>query len=143
VRRALTAIGAVPVTVEDGVTAYVSPGDEEPAPAAEPWAALLPGLDPTAMGWQDRDWYLAPELRPALFDRSGNVGPTVWWDGRVVGGWAQRPDGEVVWRLLDEEGLGGEAHEAIATEAARLASWLGGTRVTPRFRTPLEKELSG
>lgn len=143
VRRALTAIGAVPVTVEGGVTAYVSPGDEEPVPAAEPWAALLPGLDPTAMGWQDRDWYLAPELRPALFDRSGNVGPTVWWDGRVVGGWAQRPDGEVVWRVLDEEGLAGEAHEAIATEAARLASWLGGTRVTPRFRTPLEKELSG
>ena len=143
VRRALTAIGAVPVTLEGGTTAYVSPGDEEPVPAAEPWAALLPGLDPTAMGWQDRDWYLAPGLRPALFDRSGNVGPTVWWDGRVVGGWAQRPDGEVVWRVLNEEGLGREAYEAIAAEAARLGSWLGGTRVTPRFRTPLEKELSG
>ncbi|MGR6970015.1 winged helix DNA-binding domain-containing protein [Streptomyces cynarae] len=142
VRRALTAIGALPVTLDGGARGYVTPGDEEPPPAVEPWAALLPGLDPTAMGWQDRDWYLAPELRPALFDRSGNVGPTVWWDGRVVGGWAQRADGEVVWRVLDGEGLGREAYEAIEREAARLRSWLAGTRVTPRFRTPLEKELS-
>jgi hypothetical protein len=142
VRRALTEIGAVPVTLDGGATGYVTPGDEEPLPAVEPWAALLPGLDPTAMGWQDRDWYLAPGLRPALFDRSGNVGPTVWWDGRVVGGWAQRADGEVVWRVPDGEGLGREAHEAIEREAARLGSWLAGTRVTPRFRTPLEKELS-
>jgi hypothetical protein len=27
-------------------------------------------------------------------------------------------------------------------EAARLESWLGPARVTPRFRTPLERELS-
>ncbi|MCW7946725.1 hypothetical protein AAW14_33130 [Streptomyces hygroscopicus] len=143
VRRSLTAIGAVPVTLGGGVTAYVTSGDEEPVAApADPWAALLPGLDPTAMGWRERDWYLAPGLRPALFDGSGNVGPTVWWNGRVVGGWAQRPDGEVVWRLLETEGLGREGRAAIETEAARLASWLAGTRVTPRFRTPLEKELA-
>jgi hypothetical protein len=109
----------------------------------EPWAALLPGLDPTAMGWQQRDWYLAPALRPALFDRSGNVGPTVWWNGRVVGGWGQRPDGEIVWRLLDTEGVGSEAEAAVAVEAERLRGWVGATRVTPRFRVPLEKELAG
>ena len=87
-------------------------GDDGPvAGPAEPWAALLPGLDPTAMGWQERDWYLAPDLRSALFDRSGNVGPTVWWDGRVVGGWAQRASGEVVWRLLDTDGVGREARD--------------------------------
>ncbi|MFJ9961034.1 winged helix DNA-binding domain-containing protein [Streptomyces avermitilis] len=143
VRRALAAIGAVTVALDDGVTGYVAHGDEGPlAGAVEPWAALLPGLDPTAMGWQERDWYLAPALRPSLFDRSGNVGPTVWWNGRVVGGWAQRADGEVVWRLLDEEGLGREALASIETEAARVGAWLGGTRVTPRFRTPLERELS-
>ncbi len=143
VRRALTSIGAVPVTLDGGARAYVAAGDEEPVTApAEPWAALLPGLDPTAMGWQERDWYLAPELRPPLFDGSGNVGPTVWWNGRVVGGWAQRPDGEVVWRLLETGGSGGEERAAIETEAARLSSWLADTRVTPRFRTPLEKKLS-
>ncbi|MFJ6388888.1 winged helix DNA-binding domain-containing protein [Streptomyces sp. NPDC091972] len=142
VRRALTAIRAVRVTVDEG-PAYVVVGDADPvAEPEEPWAALLPGLDPTAMGWQQRDWYLAPALRPALFDRSGNVGPTVWWDGRVVGGWGQRPDGEIVWRLLDTEGVGHEARTAIATEAARLRDWVGATRVRPRFRTPLEKELA-
>ncbi|MEU1591284.1 winged helix DNA-binding domain-containing protein [Streptomyces sp. NPDC005708] len=142
-RRALSAIGAVAVTVDGGATAYVTAGDEEPAAAPEePWAALLPGLDPTTMGWQERDWYLSPGLRPALFDGSGNVGPTVWWNGRVVGGWAQRPGGEVVWRLLETEDLGQQARAAVEEEAARLSAWLGDTRVTPRFRTPLEKELS-
>ncbi|MDX3243770.1 winged helix DNA-binding domain-containing protein [Streptomyces sp. ME18-1-4] len=143
VRRALTAIGARAVTLDEG-TGYVVEGDEEPVTGAgEPWAALLPALDPTAMGWQGRDWYLAPDLRPALFDYSGNVGPTVWWNGRVVGAWAQRSDGQIVWRILDEEGVGGEAKAAIGTEAERLGAWLGATRVTPRFRTPVEKELAG
>lgn len=104
VRRALAAIGAQAVSLDEG-TGHVVEGDVDPvAGPAEPWAALLPGLDPTAMGWQQRDWYLAPELRPSLFDGSGNVGPTVWWNGRVVGGWAQRGDGEIVWRLLEDLG---------------------------------------
>ncbi|MFI7497365.1 winged helix DNA-binding domain-containing protein [Streptomyces sp. NPDC049687] len=142
VRRALTAIGARAVRLDEG-TAYVAEEDVDPVIAPdEPWAALLPALDPTAMGWQARDWYLAPELNSALFDRSGNIGPTVWWNGRVVGGWAQRADGEIVWRLLAEEGVGREAEAATAAEAERLAACMGGTRVTPRFRTPLEKELA-
>ncbi|MFE9708222.1 winged helix DNA-binding domain-containing protein [Streptomyces sp. NPDC005930] len=142
VRRALTAIGAEAVSLDEG-TGYVVAGDAGPvAGPVEPWAALLPGLDPTAMGWQQRDWYLAPGLRPALFDGSGNVGPTVWWNGRVIGGWAQRADGEIVWRVLEGEGVGREAETAIAAEAERLASWVGTTRITPRFRTPLERELS-
>ena len=113
------------------------------AAPTEPWAALLPALDPTAMGWQQRDWYLAPELRPHLFDYSGNVGPTVWWNGRVVGVWAQRPDGEIAWRVLVPGGVGREAETAIGVEAERLRGWVGATRVTPRFRTPVEKELAG
>ncbi|WP_217237130.1 winged helix DNA-binding domain-containing protein [Streptomyces sp. AC555_RSS877] len=142
VRRALAAIGALRVSLDEGV-GYVVEGDAGPvAGPVEPWAALLPALDPTAMGWQQRDWYLAPELRPALFDYSGNVGPTVWWNGRVVGGWAQRADGEIVWRLLDTERVGRDAEAAIAVEAERLRGWVGPARVTPRFRTPVEKELS-
>ncbi|MFF9168856.1 MULTISPECIES: winged helix DNA-binding domain-containing protein [unclassified Streptomyces] len=143
VRRALAAIRAREVALDEGA-GWVVEGDEEPPgeDAGEPWAALLPALDPTAMGWQQRDWCLAPALRPALFDRSGNVGPTVWWDGRVVGGWAQRPDGEIVWRLLEKDGVGRAAEAAIAAEAERLHGWVGATRVTPRFRTPLERELA-
>jgi hypothetical protein len=142
VRRALTSMGARRVSLDEG-PGYVVAGDAEPVAAPErPWAALLPALDPTAMGWRQRDWYLTPGLRPALFDRSGNVGPTVWWNGRVVGGWAQRPDGEIVWRLLDAEGAGREAETAVAERAERLSRLLGTTRVTPRFRTPLERELA-
>ncbi|MGW6911408.1 winged helix DNA-binding domain-containing protein [Streptomyces sp. NPDC054940] len=152
VRRALAAIKAQAVSLDEG-TGYVVDGDVGPvAGPAEPWAALLPGLDPTAMGWQRREWYLALELWPSLFDRSGNVGPTVWWNGRVVGGWAQRGDGEIVWRLLEE--LGGVERRvveaAVGVEAERLRGWVGPAeagvgvaRVTPRFRTPLERELAG
>ncbi|MEU9240480.1 winged helix DNA-binding domain-containing protein [Streptomyces shenzhenensis] len=143
VRRALTAIGARPVTLDEGGTGYVT-AEDLPAVAepSRPWAALLPALDPTAMAWQQRDWYLPPELRPLLFDRSGNVGPTVWWNGLVVGGWAQRRDGEIVWRILDP-GIRREAEQAVAAEAERLRGWVGAAKVTPRFRTPVERELTG
>jgi hypothetical protein len=100
---------------------------------------LLPALDPAPMGWQERTWYLGAH-RAACFDRSGNIGPTVWSDGRIVGGWAQRKDsGEVVVRLLED--IGAEAEAAVHAEAQRLRAWVGDARVTPRFRTPLEREL--
>ena len=75
-----------------------------------------------------------------VLNRSGNAGPTVWWDGRVVGGWAQRKDGEIAVRLLEDVGAQGTG--AIETAAERLKCSLGPVRVTPRFRTPLERELS-
>ncbi|HEX4705088.1 MAG TPA: winged helix DNA-binding domain-containing protein [Pseudonocardiaceae bacterium] len=139
VRAALAAVGAVRVELAEGV-GFVVPGDEGPVPATEPWAALLPALDPTPMGWRQRDWYLPVEHRDVLFDRMGNAGPTVWWDGGVVGGWAQRPDGEIVWELLAD--VGADTVTAIETEAARMAAWVGDARITPRFRTPLERRLS-
>ncbi|MCG7523177.1 winged helix DNA-binding domain-containing protein [Streptomyces sp. OfavH-34-F] len=140
VRAALAAAGAVEVRLEHGAAAWVAPGDTEPEPAPAPWAALLPALDPSGMGWADRDFHLPAEHRAALFDRSGNIGPTVWWNGRIVGGWAQRSDGELTWRLLTDPGR--EATAAIESEASRLASWVGEARITPRFRTPLERELT-
>jgi len=109
----------------------------------EPWAALLPALDPTAMGWRERGWYVG-EHAPALFDRSGNIGPTVWWEGRIVGGWAQRKDGEIVVRLLED--IGAEGAAAVAAQAQRLRELIAvnpkNLRITPRFRTPLERELA-
>jgi hypothetical protein len=138
VKQALAALGAVEVDL-GGTTGLVLPEDLEPVAAPKPWVALLPALDPTAMGWSQRSWYLGAHA-PALFDRSGNVGPTVWSDGRVVGGWAQRADGEVVYRLLED--VGTDTVAAVETAAARLAKWIGSVRVIPRFRTPLERDLS-
>jgi len=103
-----------------------------------PGAALLPALDPTPMGWKHRDWYLG-EHRERLFDRMGNIGPTVWWDGRVIGGWTVRPDGAVVHRLLED--VGDDAARAVSAEAERLQGLLDGTGITPSFPTPLDKEL--
>jgi hypothetical protein len=135
------ALAALPVTEVDldGQPGVVLAGDLEFPADTPPGAALLPALDPTPMGWQSRSWYLGPHA-PALFDRTGNIGPTVWWAGRVVGGWAQRASGEVTCRLLEDIGADGAA--AVTAEAAALEAWLGASRVTPRFRTPLERELT-
>jgi hypothetical protein len=138
VKQALAAVAPVEVDL-DGEVGLILADDLAPAPAPGPWVALLPALDPTPMGWSSRDWYLGPHA-PALFDRSGNIGPTVWCDGRIVGGWAQRAGGEVVYRLLED--IGSAAAEAVATRAALLERWIGPVRVVPRFRTPLEKELT-
>jgi hypothetical protein len=104
------------------------------------WAALLPALDPTVMGWSDRSWFLGPHAR-SLFDTNGNAGPTIWLNGQVVGCWAQRADGEIATRLLED--VGADGVELIEAEAARVGAWLDGVRVIPRFRTPTERELSG
>jgi winged helix DNA-binding protein len=138
-KQALAAVGAVEVGLDDA-TGFVLPDDLDEPPETEPAVALLPALDPTPMGWVERDWYLAPH-RERLFDRTGNIGPTVWWDGRIVGGWAIRPDGEIAHRLLTDIGAAGE--RAVTEAAARIAAAIGDTRPTPRFRTPLERELVG
>jgi hypothetical protein len=139
VRRALADLNAVEVDL-DGQTGYLLPDDLEPTDPVEPWAALLPPLDPTTMGWFERDWYLGPH-KSQLFDSSGNAGPTVWWEGRIVGGWAQTDDGDVVLQMLED--VGAEGLGALEGEAARLTEWLGGTRVLPRFPSPLSKALAG
>ena len=137
-KAALAALPTVEVEL-DGQPGVALADDLEFPAAVGPVASLLPALDPTPMGWQARDWFLG-QHRAALFDRTGNIGPTVWWEGRVVGGWAQRASGEIVLRLLEDIGADGAA--SVSGAAARLEAWLGANRVTPRFRTPLERELS-
>lgn len=137
-RQALAALDTVDVELEDGRAALVLAGDEAPVRSPKPWAALLPGLDPTTMGWAERDWYLGPH-KAALFDRAGNAGPSVWWDGRIVGGWTQHSNGEIVWRLLED--VGAEGRRAVELAVRRLESWLAGMVVVARYATPLYEEL--
>lgn len=138
VRKTLATLEAVEVEMDDGV-GYLLPYDTEPVEAPDAWVALLPSLDPTTMGWKQRDWYLG-DLGEPLFDRNGNAGPTVWVNGEVVGGWAHHKDGEVAVELLRD--VGQEARVAIDSRAAEVQSWLGDIRITPRFRTPIDKKLS-
>ena len=137
-KRALAQVETAEVDL-DGEPGLVLAHDLEPVAAPEPWVALPPGLDPTVMGWKQREWYLGPH-QPALFDTAGNAGPTVWCDGRIVGGWGQPDSGEVVVRLLED--VGAEARAAVEAEAERLGAWLGGVRVAQRFGAPLVRELN-
>jgi Winged helix DNA-binding domain len=136
--RTLEAIGAVEVTM-DASAGYLLSDDLEPVGDAAPWAALLPALDPTVMGWKERDWYLGGHAS-SLFDRNGNAGPTVWANGRVVGGWGQTGRGDVVVKLLER--VDAPARRLIEADRARLQEWLGDVRIRPRFQTPMEQALS-
>jgi hypothetical protein len=138
VRQALKDLKAVEVEL-DGPTGYLLPDDLEPTEPPEPWAALLPPLDPTTMGWSERDWYLGPH-KARLFDTSGNAGPTAWWDGRITGGWRQDESGAVELQMLED--VGADGRQALEAEAERLTEWLGGVRVLPRFPSPLFREVA-
>lgn len=138
VRKAIADVDAATVELEEG-EGYLLPDDLEPIQPPERWVALLPSLDPTTMGWKERDWYMG-DLEPVLFDRNGNAGPTIWVDGRVVGGWAVRKDGYLAHEVLED--VGAETMELIDQQISQLRDWLGDMTITPRFRSPHDKELA-
>lgn len=135
VRRALADVHAVAVDLEDGRTAYLLADDLDEEPPIEPWAALLPTLDGTTMGWKERDFYLDPADVPYLFDSAGNAGPTAWWDGRIVGTWVQDDAARV--RVVPRGSLSRAARKALDHEADRLTEWLAGERVTSVYAARL------
>jgi winged helix DNA-binding protein len=136
---ALGAVDVEEVALEGDATGFVLADDVAPVRSRAHWVAFLPALDATTMGWKERDWYLG-DRGPTLFDRNGNAGPTVWIDGRVAGGWSQRENGDVVYRLLER--VDAATKKKLDAERDRLSAWFDGVRVTPRFRSPLEKELA-
>lgn len=147
VRAALAGAGAVPVTLDPAPDAEPVAGyaladdlDDTRVTADGPVVAFVPGLDPALMGWKERDWILGAH-GSALFDTSGNSGPMVLVDGGAVGPWTQRAGGLVVWKAL--EPLDPVTTARIDEIAARLAGWMDGVRVTPRFANPLERSLAG
>ncbi|GGF99885.1 hypothetical protein GCM10007304_12240 [Rhodococcoides trifolii] len=136
-RSAVSAIDIVDVELSEGA-GIMLPDTQFPRKA--PGIALLPSLDPTPMGWKRRDWYLG-DHGPKLFDTFGNIGPTVWSDGRIVGGWSVSSTGEVLTELFDD--IGSAAATAVDAEAERLTAVLDGMPVVPTFPTPTEKKLRG
>ena len=139
VRSTLGRVGAVRVEV-DGGDAWVDPADEDASrtPSRGPVVAFLPGLDSTTMGWKERDWYLDPAMTARLFDRNGNAGPTIWLDGRIVGGWVQRATGEIATEILDPEAE--RFRSEIDAEAERVGAVYGETRHRVRFPAPLQAD---
>lgn len=137
VRRALADVGAVEVELADG-SGWVLPDDTTPLSpaeaAVEPWAALLPTLDPTVMGWKERSFYLDAADTPYLFDSNGNAGNTAWYDGRIVGCWVQDDDARVHLVLSDDVPAAGRS--LLEEQAARLTAWLDGTRITNVYASP-------
>jgi hypothetical protein len=139
VRGALADVGAVEVAISDG-TGWLLPDDLEPEQDVEPWAALLPSLDSTTMGWQQRGWYLDARRAADLVDSAGNAGPTAWWNGRVVGGWRQNDHGVVELQGLKD--VGREARAALGQQAERVTEWCQGVRVMLTHPTPLARRLA-
>ncbi|HEX2893879.1 MAG TPA: winged helix DNA-binding domain-containing protein [Marmoricola sp.] len=133
VRRALADLEAVEVRLENG-TGWLLPDDLDEADPVDAWAALLPALDPTTMGWKVRAFFLGDHAE-RLFDANGNAGPTAWWHGRIVGGWTQREDGTVV--VVPAEPLDRAVTRALDDAAARLTDWLGGDVVKTIYQSPL------
>ena len=143
-RRALAALEAVSVPTRHG-TAWLLPEevdslgeDVHVGAAREPWVALLPSLDPTVMGWKDRDFYLSAGGE-AAWDRNGNAGPTVWVDGAVVGAWAQRRDGEIVVHYFQE--VPARRRAEVRERADEVAEWLADARISWRFPGAVNADL--
>lgn len=139
--RALEDIGVEDVDLhgQAGILLAGTAGDLALKPPGDAIATLLPALDPTPMGWKIRDWFLGidPHL---VFDRAGNIGPTLWWNGEIVGSWTIAPNGELRAKVIADRGA--EAHAAIDQAAEHLHARLDGAAVTPAIRAPLERSLA-
>lgn len=143
VRAALAAVRAAEVGLETGGTGWVLPDDPilaAPEPEVEPWAALLPTLDPTVMGWKERGFYLGADDVAYLFDSNGNAGNTAWWDGRIVGAWAQDDAGRV--HPIVRHDIGDAGRRALDVEAERLTEWLDGVAIVNVYKSRQMKEAT-
>ena len=140
VRAALAELEAVAVSLDGGDTGWLLPDDVATVSDPGPWVALLPVLDPTIMGWKNRDFYLGPH-RNQLFDTRGNAGTTAWVDGRVVGCWIQDAAGVVHVRVL--ESVSADAQRALDAEAVRLTEWLGGVKIGTGYVSQAMKQAVG
>ncbi|ROZ55465.1 winged helix DNA-binding domain-containing protein [Rhodococcus sp. WS1] len=140
VRAALAELEAVAVSLDSGDTGWLLPDDVATVSDPGPWVALLPVLDPTIMGWKNRDFYLGPH-RNQLFDTRGNAGTTAWVDGRVVGCWIQDAAGVVHVRVL--ESVSADAQRALDAEAVRLTEWLGGVKIGTGYVSQAMKQAVG
>ncbi|MGI8412637.1 MAG: winged helix DNA-binding domain-containing protein [Solirubrobacteraceae bacterium] len=140
-RRALERLAIEEVDLQGhvGIDLASSAGEYADQAANDPTATLLPALDPTPMGWKNRDWFLS--IEPGhVFDRAGNIGPTLWWNGEIIGSWVIAPNGDLRTKVIADRRA--DAHVAIDRAASQLHARLNGAAITPAIRTPLEQALT-
>lgn len=137
-KQALSDCGAVEAELE-GEAGWLA-AEDPPLGPVEPWVAVLPGLDPTIMGWKQRGWYL-PKTSLEVFDTVGNGGPSLWVDGRVVGAWAQSKDGSIHTHYFER--VAASRRREIDQRIEQLKSWIGDTRFTVRFPGDIHARLLG
>ncbi len=138
-KQALADAGVREVAVSTG-PAWVA-ADDEPPRDPGPWVAVLPSLDASAMGWWDRSWYL-PSSAWDAFDMGegvGNAGPTIWVDGRIVGAWVQRPDGEIVTHYFGA--VAASRRREVDGRISQVRGWLGDRVVRARFPGRIQSSL--
>ncbi len=139
VTRALGLLDVVEVDLVGDRVGFVLANDTADVSLPDPWVACLPALDPTAMGWKERDWYVGDHVAE-LFDRNGNIGPTIWADGRIVGAWSSCPDLSIATELFESLS---SVHRGLLDERLHeLAHFVDGVVVKPSFPTPLQKRLA-
>lgn len=137
-KQALSDCGAVEAELE-GEAGWLA-AEDPPLGPVEPWVAVLPGLDPTIMGWKQRGWYL-PKTSLEVFDTVGNGGPSLWVDGRVVGAWAQSKEGSIHTHYFER--VAASRRREIDQRIEQLKSWIGDTRFTVRFPGDIHARLLG
>ncbi len=137
-RRALADAGAVEVELDDG-PGWIA-ADDQGRPDEEGWVAVLPGLDPTTMGWKERGWS-RPAAAAEAFDSAGNGGPTLWVDGRIVGVWAQTRAGEILTHYFER--VAADRREQVAERIDEVRRWVGDSRFTIRFPADIHRSLVG
>ena len=130
-REARAAVGAVlgdapppdgePVRVDDAPAAGAGKGKRR----AGDGVRLLPAWDTYLVGYQDRSRQAAAEHLPWLYDKMGNATSTVVFDGRVVGVWQLHATEPVAVHVAWLPDVAVPDLDAVAAEAARLASLLG------------------
>ncbi|NDK89241.1 winged helix DNA-binding domain-containing protein [Gordonia desulfuricans] len=144
VRKALSEIETVEVDLDDGSVGLVLADDVDTPDDADvaPQALVLPELDPTTMGHKIRDFYLGAHTGH-VFDSNGNGGQTIWWDGRIVGGWYRTDTGSGESGIGTQlfENLPASARRAVDARVAELREWLGEVRFTPGFPPPFMQAL--
>lgn len=138
-RSALVALAAVEVDLEGGETGWVLPDDTDETPDPGEWAALLPILDPTTMGWRGRGFYLDAADVPYLVDSVGNASTTAWVNGHVVGCWVQGEGGAI--RVVPRRPLTARESELLDAEVERLDAFVAGDNLGLTYNTPQSQGL--